>query len=486
VAFAATAGGWLLHWAATRLRAPRLRQAAAGSVVLLIGGAAVWLALQSAGDWRRAHAAWREVGAFRQWTRAQFRDGDTFITYDYPLQLWLGLFGPRSLFAEPGWEQQAAVFGRSNAIGWGRLPLETERSRELDELLARNQRVFFIGLAERHGNEQPSWWKDAILNDYELQPHGAEFGFTVAADRRLRAFRLARPAAAVSRRAPVAPARGRPRWLYLYWRGPASAAQAPAQPVAIAWEGARQAVTTLCRAGPNLIPVADGAADGNPASIALTGEDSIAEPVTARWLADGETAAIPLTDYGLAPSHVRMFAGIDLWWTGYPRWERDWGGYAEKEHASRPHVILNSNALIRLPELGSEAASVLGVKLYCTALARDKSALAALRETVYCVGGQRIQPDVSRHGPAYRQKAAFCSDFVQTFAIEPQGALAGEPILLRPAPGNALALPDRAIAVHRIELTPQPPDAAANPSVEALPSTFRGGLWWPFGLGSGR
>lgn len=416
-------------------------------LVLAAGGLDLHLVLRSAGDFAAAERVWRSAVGVGRWVN-EAPGRDVFITSDQNLGAWLTYFGE----------------SRKVVAGWAWYGSDEEARAALEPPLAGGQGAYFVNVA-LNGVERMSWWKDGLLNHFDLGPPAAVLPYREAGETvvcypvRARACRDAQ--------VPLAPTAGPTRWLYLPARGLSGTNRW--QEAEISCPGLATPVRTRIQAGPNLLDIP---CDVPPTGGAVTVRSASPLPSFLEARANGEGLwTIDFTRYDEAYTHARWVEGEYMNWRGFRKWERDWGGYGEG-YRSRPEVALPRGSSIRLPA----AAADLRVRVFGAALL-DRDRAPGDEEIPPLMGRIRLEAGgaalASRFtaGDPFRDGAHRFCEFVE------EGVVPAAHLRENLAPDLVVRwpedLPVKDVVLRHVQIGPAAPTAlAAQPSIERAAEGF--------------
>ncbi len=465
-AIAAATAGSLLYLALLRVHSPRLRIPVSVAVTLVcaVQGAFACAPFIAPRDGLRDQ--WQTAQGFAAWLKKSFKPDDFYVTYDDSLRLWLDYFRPRAEGPPPPWDGDPMTMG-GRTLAWKQDPMDIERNPVFDALCA-GRAVFFVSPEPRPGREQPSWWRNALLNQYELRRSPRDITLDLKPVRRLVIYRVV-PMKRTSVTVPVYAAKPSVQYLYLYSR--ALPVTGGVTAVSIKWDGQTSGVPAAIRAGPNLVRLPQPL-KGPPANITIEAGTPLSLPAAAQWLAHGETASIALTSYNLVASHSLLFTGATLWWLGYPEWQRDWGGYGESRWESTPHFVLETNAAILIPFEPRPGPERLVLRLHFMAFGSDASALGRFAPTGYRIRGKPVKISTMEQAGAVRISGEMQgARFMHELDLAPelwQGGAPAELHIAGPFPTDSF---DEGLALRRVEFfLKEPPKPAAPATAPAAPA----------------
>lgn len=382
-AIPATFVAWFLGYVMGAVRDNRLRAFAYTTSILLIVLNTALIAAARMAPLDGVTRQWREAQRFTRWMKEHFTARDYFLTYDYPLRLWLGYFRPRTSRGEAGGPSAAG----DHTLTWNKDPRDRRPDPVLADLVASGT-VYFVSLADpTTGTEQPSWWKDAILNEYDLDPTDLHWDLDVGRPTRLVLYRVA-PRTHTNVTVQVLPGARTARALYVYGRAAGTTAETIR--VAVSWPGSAAPIRAELGAGPNLIRLPAPLASP-PASITIQCAEPVPQPLEAEWLEARVPVTIPLSEYDRPASSWSFFSEADLISFGFKHWQRDWGGYDERSWRSTPYFVLRTNTVLRLPSFPKVGDEQLIVRLHYLAFAPNEENAVLITPYAYQLNGHVLR-----------------------------------------------------------------------------------------------
>lgn len=420
------------------------------ALVLAVGGLDLHLVLRSAGDLDAAEQVWQNASGVGQWVNGA-PDRNTFITSDQNLKAWIRYFGKTP----------------KKVLGWTWPETDEQAHAEMEPYLAAGQGVYFVNVAV-NGVDRPSWWKDGILNHFDLGAAEGDLPYIEEGETVL--FYPVTPRARLESTVPVAPPAGPTRLLYL----PARALSGTNrwQTVELAWGGSTSSATAVIQAGPNVLSVScDIPATGG--AVVVRSASPLPSFVEAHAV-DEAPWTIDFTRYDEVYSHSKWLDGENLSWRGFRLWERDWGGY-DDEHKSRPEFALTRGGSIRLPACDAD----LRVRLYAAAILDkeqdldEESAARLFNDLRWTVGGEPVTHFFVAGDPYSDGKYSLCELVAE--AVVPASLLTANrgPDLALDWPAD---VPVTDIFLRHVQFAPAEP-LPAPPASE--PKKAEDALAWP-------
>lgn len=283
----------------------------------------------NAHDPARNRAVWRDALRFRDWAATHIAPTDTVLANHQVARAWLLALSPM----------------RGSTLSWPADLGRKRRAAKAQALLEASTRTRFLAVADKHGVEYPSWWKDDMRNVVDVAQHAPLLALDSIGHTLVLHDLVPRP---LARTIEIpAGARGATTLLLVH----ALPGEAETIEARIHDEAGGDARSVRLQAGPNWLVLPDDSFASGSLRIEADG------PLpNLRILApepDG-TVAVHFTRYAEWPTAQVWLRGAALRWTGYPHWARDWGGFGIEKQRSRPFFVLNPDANLRLPPTGGD------------------------------------------------------------------------------------------------------------------------------------
>ena len=427
--------GWILHALVSLFaRRPRMQAVLIRVLAFAVLAQAVRAGHPFWGEWQNIQNDWADARRFQQWAGDAFPRNSTVICSHLGVRMWLSYFS--------GLENQP----------WRFRPDWRARSDTASDARFMEQPLFFVNWTTPDGAEQASWWKDALLNSYDLDALDKPFLFSNG--RGLLAYRIV-PRDTRSRTVDVAAAPKASRWLYVFSRDLGTAERA--QAVRLSSPGWPSPVAAKLVPGPNFIEVLPGP-QSLASSVTFTSDEPLPALTDAQWVAPKTPPGLTLTDYNLLASHYGLFQNIRVFFRGYPHWFRDRGGYPEEEFRSVPSFLLSNGSSFRLPSFSKRDGSLV-VRLYGSVTLAD--AESSLRQIRYEVSGATFVPLTILYSRETDRDGRVAFDFAHEVEL-PMESLASDQ-----AETLILHLPESMfetqVVLHRVEFVPEDDSSRACP-----------------------
>ncbi len=399
-------------------------------ISILLGLGVATAALRAADSSGAARAEWREARAFQSWLNQHTPDGARILTFDYPLQLWINLFG-----------QTRDV----QALSWGKPAEHAGRDLNLDALRKKDHVLFWANLLDPHGRPQASWWEDALRHHYALLEPPLLFVPEEQAHPPIAFWRLGEWAEN-PQSGTLPPRPSGEAWLILGLRDeePSTAEMKFLGPGA---PGAHIPATP----GLHLIPWGGADTDAHK-PLRWESTAPLGAPYRAEWHNPHTPMIVDFTAYELAPTHSRWFEPVQFKWMGYKNAGRDWGGYGLEKWRSWAHFLLATQTVVRLPILHGQAAHPGGqLILVYTVAGPTPESLKALAPIHYAIGGTPVAFTAEASGRPGTFQGLYFAAVRHTLPLPTEGSLAIE------SP-DALPFGDGGVILQRMEIhLPQTP-----------------------------
>lgn len=272
-------------------------------------------------------ARWRDALRFRSWAATLIRPEDAVFSNHQATRAWL-----------------LSLSSLADAtMSWRWTAVQSNATAAAQALLAGHRRVFYLATTDEDGQEYDSWWKEDMLNYFDLERSGP--ALRVAGQQHaLLLYELKQPGTR-RREVPLEPDPGGARFLYLLARQLPGGARW--QTVRITGDPGMTALTARVQSGPNLLELPPGF---DRAGAVTLESDQEPLPNISRVHAVGpRLASLHFRDYASWPTHLPLLEGAQLQWSGFPIWQRDWGAFHRQEHMSRPRLLIDRRANLRLP-----------------------------------------------------------------------------------------------------------------------------------------
>jgi len=312
---------------------------AASAVLILVVSAPLTKRLWREGDGVvELGKRWQKTRSMQEEMERVVAEGDLYISYDQDFRRWFDY-----------WAGDIA-----STTKWGTGTRRAARKATIDEILDRGKgRAFFLSKL-RDGKEQVSWWKDDLLNEYDMQLVGKRFRG------KFHCYRLMKRST-LRREVPLSSLRHDDRHIYLFARK--LSVQERWQTMTLSAADGGDETEVRIQTGPNILPLPSGV-DLDDASVVLSSTRPLPSFIDAMGV--GHDPARRLwCSYEHMPS-LCFVSEFNLYpyarWFGYKRWKRDWGGY-DRKHMSYPMWQMPPGSFVRLPRVAED----MTVRLYFSA-----------------------------------------------------------------------------------------------------------------------
>jgi hypothetical protein len=324
----ASIGAAGIEWLLERVHSRRQRDLFALALPLF---ALAWVTVMAARQQNPAaaerDARWQDALRFQSWAAGLIGPDDTVFSNHQGTRAWLLTL---SSLADA-------------TMNWRWTAVQSNAAAAAQALLLDQRRVFYLATTDEHGEEYDSWWKEDMLNYFDLEQAGPSL--QVAGQQRTRLLYELKQPGTRRREVQLEPDPGSARFLYLLAR------QLPDgrrwQAVRITGDPGMPALNARLQSGPNLLELPPGFIR---AGIVTLESDEGPLPSASRIHAVGpRLASLHFRDYATWPIHLPLLEGAQLRWSGFPIWQRDWGAFRRQGHVSRPRFLIDRQASLRLP-----------------------------------------------------------------------------------------------------------------------------------------
>lgn len=448
--YAALAGvglAWMADWLVSGLsrfwRAQRAMEHPWLGMALAV--AIATCCLRSGADWNRAQAEWREASAFRIWLRQNVPEQASVWTCNPTLGSWYFYFGG----SRQRWSPILIRKGRN--IDLSRLSLPAGPAYML---------VNFQGKPERIAR---GWVRDALLNRYDLEPHGEPLRFNRPDDTGVRLFSVKeRQCREHLLKLPVPAGPARTLSLYLRDLAPGQTHQN----VSLSHDSWPRDWPVQLQAGMNLLAVPEDLA-APLSSIWMRSKIPLPSILDAAWIGM-DSVVVRMWDYESIVSHLLQVSDVTLYWDGYRNWERDFGSFSAR-HASTPWVVIGHSSRLRLPNLAGNVGRYLRLRLSYSFIATTPDILEKGYRVNYRLGAKVYSPAMQIRNPGYPFRRYRVTDFEQEFTIDlDEEGIRGAQWLEWVLPSGDPAESPLALYLNQIEYGwPASPDAVPETASQA-------------------
>jgi len=375
------------------VRHSRMRAAASIVLVALLAVPLLKTLYEEGRDVAELDARWQRTRQVRDEMRNNFLPTDVFITYDQNFRRWLDFLAENS----------------GSARKWGTKERRASRKALFDDILEQGERrIFFLSKIGSGDIEQPSWWKDDLLNEYDMASIGPRFRG------KFMCYRL-QERDKHTRTVPLSTFHPGDDHFFLFSRKLSGANRW--QAVHVSAPGSTTKVPARIQAGPNLLPLPPDF-DATRPSVVLSSEEVLPSAVSAGTVG-AEPARMLWCSYQNMPSLKEAGPDLSIRWFGYKRWKRDWGGY-DRKHMSYPLWQMPPGSHFRIPRCGEDMV----VRLYFSAYhlgdytpQAEESLPADLKSVRYRLGSAELVPELAVMRSTEKRRAWGAVEYVHELII---------------------------------------------------------------------
>ena len=338
---------------------------------------------------------YRDVQTMGEWARNDLGDQAVVLAIHRGLITWIKYF-----FRDVG----------TAGATWGDHRDESVLSDAVDPA---SPSIYLALSRLENGGEQPSWYKETLLNRFDLEACPSpsfitfpEFNLYHVRRRSTRKRDLEMHVSSQSENV-----------LFLHAR--ALEGFVPMQSLEITSTDWNVGVQANLQPGLNFISLPEGPRK----ELTLTSSRPLPSFVQASYV-ENRPQRIPLSEYTKIPSVQNLFEGGEVVWTGYKHWRRDWGGNPGRRHESPPFWRVTPGTQMRIPLINGKAM----VRLYCSLVlfTRDWQVLEETLDQIrYGVGGDDLDYTSLELGPPYRlgNEQGVAVDVIHEFVLPGDVAL---------------------------------------------------------------
>ena len=352
-------------------------------------------ALKSGPDWGEKQQEWENAQRTRAWLERYIPPDKDLVVTPQGFRNWMNQFIQNPL----NWN---VPFRHAPTLDSVQLPIEPEET------------IFAIPFIEEADQYARGWLYDALLNHFDLEPHGTPLYLDDMHYAGMRLFRV-RDRSRLERRIAVDTQDPVGTMLYLYLRDfPDVPETEHATLLHPQWP---RPWPVRIRPGVNLLTIPPDF-DARPDEITLRAAFPLPSILEATW-AGTQPVRVHLWEYEHIATRLLQVDGERLFWWGYPSWWRDWGAHAER-YQSVPRVILANGSRLRVPNVDSASDHRIIMRAYYSVAAEDEENAQRGVMLRYRLGHERLGPVVVPYSNPYgRSPHALVYDVMHELEIEP-------------------------------------------------------------------